>query len=297
VTAGQRLAILEAMKMEHTLTAARDGVVAEVLVASGRAGRGRGGHRAAGGGGMIRLHHVAQARSFRILWLMEEMGLEFEVVRRSFFDKSLRSPEYLAISPAGRVPALEIDGRVIYESGAITEYLCATRGALGRAQGDAEWVDWLEWLHFAETIGQHLANLTQQHIALREDWMRSPTVDAARGEAAREGARGRGAWPRRAGLAVAVGVLGGRLRGGIRRDDRAAVRGVRGAAAGGGLASPQRGAAGVPARGGAGRGGRDLPAGLLCGAGGVGGAPLPAPPTGWKVRGRRGGAGRVRVNG
>jgi glutathione S-transferase len=119
---------------------------------------------------------VAQARSFRILWLMEEMGLDFEVVRHSFFDKSLRSPGFLAISPAGRVPAVEIDGRVIYESGAITEYLCATRGAFGRAPGEADWVDWLEWLHFAETIGQHLANLTQQHVALREDWMRSPTV-------------------------------------------------------------------------------------------------------------------------
>lgn len=125
---------------------------------------------------MIRLHHVAQARSFRILWLMEEMGLEFEVVRRSFFDTSLRAPDYLAISPAGRVPALEIDGRVIYESGAITEYLCATRGRFGRTPGEADWVDWLEWLHFAETIGQHLANLTQHHVALREDWMRSPTV-------------------------------------------------------------------------------------------------------------------------
>lgn len=125
---------------------------------------------------MIRLHHVAQARSFRILWLMEEMALDFEVARRSFFDKSLRAPEYLAISPAGRVPALEIDGRVIHESGAITEYLCATRGRFGRVPGDADWVDWLQWLHFAETIGQHLANLTQQHIALREDWMRSPTV-------------------------------------------------------------------------------------------------------------------------
>lgn len=125
---------------------------------------------------MIRLHHVAQARSFRILWLMEEMGLDFEVARRSFFDKSLRDPGYLTISPAGRVPALEIDGRVIYESGAITEYLCATRGRFGRAQGDPDWVDWLEWVHFAETIGQHIANLTQHHIALREEWMRSPTV-------------------------------------------------------------------------------------------------------------------------
>lgn len=125
---------------------------------------------------MIRLHHVPQARSFRILWLMEEMGLEFEVRERSFFDKSLRAPEYLQLSPAGRVPALEIDGRVIFESGAITEYLCERQGAFGRAPGDGERVDWLEWLHFGETLGQHLANLTQHHIALREPWMRSETV-------------------------------------------------------------------------------------------------------------------------
>ena len=127
---------------------------------------------------MIRLHHCPQARSFRTLWLLHEMGLDFELRRHSFFDKSLRSPDYLALSPAGRVPALEIDGRVLFESGAITEYLVETRPecGLGRFAGDAERADWLEWLHFAETIGQHIAILTQQHIVLREDWMRSPTL-------------------------------------------------------------------------------------------------------------------------
>ncbi|MEX5729498.1 glutathione S-transferase [Rhodovulum iodosum] len=127
---------------------------------------------------MIRLHHCPQARSFRTLWLMHEMGLDFETRRYSFFDKSLRQPDYLALSPAGRVPALEIDGRVLFESGAITEYLVETRPdcGLGRFPGDAERADWLEWLHFAETMGQHIAILTQQHIVLREDWMKSPTV-------------------------------------------------------------------------------------------------------------------------
>lgn len=128
-------------------------------------------------GAAPRLHHVAQARSFRILWLLHEMGVAPEVARRSMFDGSMRRPEYLALSPAGRAPALEIDGRTIFESGAITEYLCETRApGLGRAPGDPERVDWLEWLHFAETIGQHCANLTQQHIVLREDSMRSPTL-------------------------------------------------------------------------------------------------------------------------
>lgn len=125
---------------------------------------------------MIRLHHVAQARSFRILWLLEEMGESFEVIPHSFFDRSLRSEDYLALSPAGRVPALEIDGRVLFESGAIAEWLCETRGTFGRAPGHPERAEWLEWLHFAETAGQHIASLTQQHIVLREDWMRSPTV-------------------------------------------------------------------------------------------------------------------------
>lgn len=127
---------------------------------------------------MMRLHHVAQARSFRTLWLLHEMGLDFEIRRHSFFDKSMRSPDFLALSPAGRVPALEIDGRVLFESGAITEYLTETRAetGLGRLPGHHERPDWLEWLHFAETIGQHIANLTQQHIVLREEWMRSPTV-------------------------------------------------------------------------------------------------------------------------
>ncbi len=126
---------------------------------------------------MIRLHHCAQSRSFRTLWLLHEMGLEFELVRHSLLSGELRDAAYLALSPAGRVPALEIDGQVLFESGAIAEYLCETRASpLWRAPGDPERADWLQWLHFAETIGQHLANLTQQHVVLYEDHMRSPTV-------------------------------------------------------------------------------------------------------------------------
>jgi len=126
----------------------------------------------------IRLHHASQARSFRTLWLLEEMGLEYELVLKDFFDKSMRSAAFLALSPAGRVPALEIDGRVLFESGAIAEYLVETRPecGLGRLPGNSERPEFLEWLHFAETIGQHLAILTQQHIVLREDSMRSATI-------------------------------------------------------------------------------------------------------------------------
>ena len=137
---------------------------------------------------MIRLHHVAQTRSFRVLWMLEELGLEFELAPHSFFDRSLRDPAYLALSPAGRVPALEIDGRTLCESGAIVQYLAETRGALTGTPEERP--DWLEGLHYAETVGSHVANLTQHHIMLRDPAMRSPTVmrlEAKRLEKALEG--------------------------------------------------------------------------------------------------------------
>lgn len=126
---------------------------------------------------MIRLHHVPQSRSMRTLWLLHELAVPFDVVTWPF-DKTLRSPDYLALNPAGRVPALELDGRTIWETGAITEVLCERfpEAGLGRAPGDAERADWLIWVHFAETISQHAAALTQQHLVLREDHMRSPAV-------------------------------------------------------------------------------------------------------------------------
>ena len=126
---------------------------------------------------MIRLHHCPGTRSMRSLWLLNELGVDFELVTWPF-DKTLRGPAFKALNPTGRVPALEMDGAVIVESGAIAEVLCETfpEARLGRAPGDPERAKWLEWIHFAETISQHCANLTQQHLMLREDAMRSPII-------------------------------------------------------------------------------------------------------------------------
>ena len=86
-------------------------------------------------------------------------------------------PAAEAIHPVGRAPALQIDGSVIHESGAMVEYLCETRGPhLARAPGEEGRLGWLDWLHFAETIGQHIASLTQSHLMLRDPATRSLTV-------------------------------------------------------------------------------------------------------------------------
>lgn len=126
---------------------------------------------------MIRLHHCHETRSMRVLWLLNEIGQPFELLVHPF-NKSLRSEDYLKLSPAGRVPALEIDGMTMFESGAMIQYLCErfSEAGLGRLPGDPERAEWLTWLHFAETVSQHTAALTQQHVALYEDSMRSPIV-------------------------------------------------------------------------------------------------------------------------
>ena len=126
---------------------------------------------------MIRLHHCHETRSMRVLWLLHELGISFEVETYAF-DKTLRSDAYKALHPVGRVPSLEIDGEVIWESGAMLELLCERHAdaGLGRAPDHPERPAWLMWLHFAETISQHTAALTQQHVMLYEDHMRSPIV-------------------------------------------------------------------------------------------------------------------------
>ena len=126
---------------------------------------------------MIRLHHCPGTRSMRPLWLLHELGVEFDL-RTYPFDKTLRAEAYLALNPAGRVPTLELGDEVIRESGAICQALCERFDpkVLGRPVGHDERNAWLDWVHFAETISQHTANLTQQHVMLREDHMRSPIV-------------------------------------------------------------------------------------------------------------------------
>lgn len=122
---------------------------------------------------MIRLHHIPGARSMRVLWLLEELGLGCEIRVWSLTDGSLRTPEFRALSPAARIPALEIDGRAIFESGAIVQYLTEREGRLAPRPGQPERADFLEWVHFAETQGNILAQLNISHIFLRPESARS----------------------------------------------------------------------------------------------------------------------------
>ena len=102
---------------------------------------------------MIRVHHLNESRSQRILWLLEELEVPYEIVRYQRNEKTrLAPPELKAVHPLGKSPVIE-DGDVkIAESGAIVEYLLAQygKGRLAPAPGSANWPAHLEWLHYAE---------------------------------------------------------------------------------------------------------------------------------------------------
>jgi glutathione S-transferase len=113
---------------------------------------------------MLRLYHCPETRSMRALWLLHELGVPFDLVEMPFDLAVTRSTQYLAIHPLGRVPCLTEGEFRLFESGAIVEYLCERypeRG-LGRLLGDPERYQWLQWIHYAETVAVHAAALVQQ---------------------------------------------------------------------------------------------------------------------------------------
>ena len=126
---------------------------------------------------MITLHHVPSSRSFRVAWMLEELGLDYDIKSYSIRDGSLRDPDFLKRSPAGRVPALDLDGQVMCESGAIVQYLCEREASpLAPAPGHPDRARYLEMLGYAETMASLIEQLNLQHVFLRDPSQASPTV-------------------------------------------------------------------------------------------------------------------------
>ena len=101
---------------------------------------------------MLTLHFAPNSRAVRIVWLLEELGLPYEVNKMDFHPRDLKSDAHRARHPLGRVPVLD-DGEVrIYESGAIVEYILERHrnGGLKPAVDAPEYLAYLQWFHYCE---------------------------------------------------------------------------------------------------------------------------------------------------
>lgn len=101
---------------------------------------------------MLRLHFAPNSRAGRILWLLEELDLPYELNRMDFHPKDLKSDEHRARHPLGRVPVLDDDDVSIYESGAIVEYVLERHknGGLKPAVDSPHFPAYLQWFHYCE---------------------------------------------------------------------------------------------------------------------------------------------------
>ena len=97
----------------------------------------------------IKVHHLNYSRSLRVLWLLEELGLDY-TMQAWERDENFRAPAAAAeVHPLGRFPMVEVDGRVLVESGAVLEYFADREGKL-RPVDEAERQECKLFLHYAE---------------------------------------------------------------------------------------------------------------------------------------------------
>ena len=101
---------------------------------------------------MITVHHLENSRSQRVLWMLEELGLPYQIKRYERNTKTmLAPPELKAVHPLGKSPVIEDDGVVVAETGAIVEYLVEKAdGRLGTPPHRDDALRYRFWLHYAE---------------------------------------------------------------------------------------------------------------------------------------------------
>ena len=102
---------------------------------------------------MLKVHHLNNSRSQRILWLLEELGTPYEIVKyQRMSPMPLAPPELKEVHPLGKSPVITDGDKTIAESGAIVEYIIERygNGRLKPKPGSNDYWKYVEWMHYAE---------------------------------------------------------------------------------------------------------------------------------------------------
>jgi glutathione S-transferase len=126
---------------------------------------------------VIKLYHAQLTRSIRIIWLLEELGIPYELATVAF--KPPRH-SFEQDTPSGKFPVLEEDGLVLSESGAILEYLIEKygKGRLAPPVGSPDRGPYLQWVHFAEATAFPPIGDVARHTMFLPEAERIPQVAA-----------------------------------------------------------------------------------------------------------------------
>lgn len=127
---------------------------------------------------MITLYHCPGARSFRALWMLEELGLDYRLETMAFPPRA-HAPDYLARNPPGTVPFLEDGAERLFDSAAILLYLAPRGdGSLALQPGESGYGEWLSWVvHGEADLTAPLATMLRYSMFVPED-ERQPAVVA-----------------------------------------------------------------------------------------------------------------------
>jgi glutathione S-transferase len=117
---------------------------------------------------MIKIYHARRARSVRVIWLLEELGVPYELETMDFTRETLQSPAYLQLQPLGKIPVIRDGSITLFESGAIVEYLLEKYDegrALAPAPATPERAEYLQWFHFGEaSLAAHVSEIVRERF-------------------------------------------------------------------------------------------------------------------------------------
>src|SRR5277367_272586 len=136
---------------------------------------------------MLTVHHLGISQSDRIVWLCEELGVPYEMVKYDREPSGMAPPAYKALHPSGTAPVITDGDLVLGESGAIIEYIIAKHGGGRLAVGpdSPDFADYLFWFHFANgsMMPSRMLDMIVSMLGLTDDDQRAQML-RARGDRA-----------------------------------------------------------------------------------------------------------------